>query len=284
MVIFVTVRQIPLLLNAFSITALAIGGLVLLGAVFAWVAVRSFRNLIQRLGQSVPGLLIDALKKDISSGEYARRMQEPVSLSGMDRLLAPQIQADFPELNLDEQKARAERLTRSTLEAIDAQDPARLAEHSTLYDAQVRHYLENLGDAGQRERFSGITVHRTVISDYQKQAGTCRIRFQMAVGANYAKMDRSGAIVAGHDGVTQFKAELELLYVQDRNQLPSPSIEALAFNCPNCGAPVPKLGEKTCAYCGSTIEPLNIRVWTFSGFTLSGFKSGAYLPSFLTMP
>lgn len=277
MVWITTHHPVQLLLNAFSITALAIGGLVLLGAVFAWVAVRSFRNLIQRLGQSVPGLLIDALKKDISSGEYARRMQEPVSLSGMDRLVAPQIQADFPELNLDELKARAERLARSTLEAIDAQDPARLAEHSALYDAQVRHHLENLDSAGQRERFSGITIHRTVISDYQKQSGTCRIRFQMAIGANYAKMDRNGTIVAGHDGITQFKAELESLYVQDRDQLPSPSIEALAFNCPNCGAPIPKLGDKTCAYCGSAIEPLNIRVWTFSGFTLSGFKNGAFL-------
>jgi len=195
----------------------------------------------------------------------------------MDRLLAPQIQADFPELNLDELKARAERLARSTLEAIDAQEPARLTEHSALYDAQVRHYLENVQDAGQTEHFSEITIHRTVISDYQKQSGTCRIRFQMAVGAEYRKLDRGGTILAGHHGVTQFKAELESLYVQDRNQLPSPSVEALAFNCPNCGAPVPGLGEKTCAYCGSAIEPLNIRVWTFSGFTLSGFKNGAFL-------
>lgn len=277
MVWITTHHPVQLLLNAFSITALAIGGLVILGAVFVWVAIRSFRNLIQRLGQSVPGLLIDALKKDISSGEYARRMQEPVSLSGMDRLVAPQIQADFPELNLDELKARAERLARSTLESINIQDLTGLTEHSALYDAQVRHHIENLDSTGLRERFSGITIHRTVISDYQKQSGTCRIRFQLAVGANYRKMDRNGTIVAGHDGITQFKAELESLYIQDRDQLPSPSIEALAFNCPNCGAPIPMLGDKTCAYCGSAIEPVNIRVWTFSGFTLSGFKNGAFL-------
>ena len=257
--------------------AIILGGVALLVFVLVLVAVRSIRMMLQRLSQSVPAMLMNELKKDLESGDYARRMQEPVSLSGMDRIYGPQIKADFPELNLDELKTRAERLARTTLLSIDAQDPSLLSESAELYGAHVRHYIENLQNLSQQERYSEITIHRSVISDYQKDAGTCRIRFQTAVGARFRKEEADGRIVSGQDGITQFKAELEALYVQDRDQLRSQSIEALAFNCPNCGAPVPALGDKTCDYCGAAIEPLNIRVWTFSGFTLSGYKGGAFM-------
>lgn len=256
---------------------LIFGGVALLVLVLVLVAVRSIRLMLRRISQSVPAMLMNELKKDIESGDYARRMQEPVSLSGMDRIYGPQIKADFPELNLDELKTRAERLARTTLLAIHMEDPSLLSESAELYSAQVRHHIDNLQSLSQKERYEEITIHRSVISDYRKDAGTCRIRFQIAVGARYRKLAEDGRILAGQDGVTQFKAELEALYVQDRDQLRSQSIEALAFNCPNCGAPVPALGEKTCDYCGAAIEPLNIRVWTFSGFTFSGFKNGAFL-------
>ena len=35
---------------------------------------------------------------------------------------------------------------------------------------------------------------------------------------------------------------------------------ALAGN-PNCGAPITALGAKSCAYCGTAVEPLNLRAW-----------------------
>jgi len=263
-------------LNALATAGLVIVGLIALGALFTWVLIRSYRNLVKRISSSVPSLLFNELKQDIESGDYERRMQEPVSLSGMDRIYGPQIQADFPELNLDELKNRAEQMARTTLTAIDSENPGVLSESSELFVAQVKAYLDKLRDVGQKEHFSEMTTHRTVISRYVKQSGTCRIQFQLAMSASYQKTDAKGKTIEGHDGITQFKFELEALYVQDLGQLESQSISALAFNCPNCGAPVPSLGDKACKYCGSAIDPLNIRVWTFSGFDINDFKSGAF--------
>ncbi len=258
-----------------------IGGIVLLVLIVALVAVRSIRTMMRRLRQSVPAALMQELRKDIESGDLARRLQEPVSLSGMDRIYRPEIQADFPELNLDELSGRARQLATTTLLAIDAENPGLLSESAPLYSAQVRHYIENLQSLGKRERYDGITIHRQVISDYRKDAGTCRIRFQLAVGARISREGADELDRMDVGGITQFKCELEALYIQDRELARSGAVDALAFSCPNCGAPVPALGEKTCDYCGSAIEPLTIRVWTFSSFSLSGFISPDFLIRFV---
>lgn len=41
---------------------------------------------------------------------------------------------------------------------------------------------------------------------------------------------------------------------------------AVGTTCPNCGAPVKNLGAKKCEYCGSYIEPVNIKVWKLQNF------------------
>ena len=38
----------------------------------------------------------------------------------------------------------------------------------------------------------------------------------------------------------------------------------MALNCPNCGAPLNRLGAKVCEYCGTPIVEFNIKVWNFS--------------------
>ena len=39
-----------------------------------------------------------------------------------------------------------------------------------------------------------------------------------------------------------------------------------ALQCPNCGAPVKKLGAMYCEYCGSAVTPINLKVWTLHKF------------------
>lgn len=50
----------------------------------------------------------------------------------------------------------------------------------------------------------------------------------------------------------------ELLYVYD----PGLSGAAASVICPNCGAPVEKLGAKQCRYCGSVLHVSGIMAWT----------------------
>lgn len=257
------------LLGGSVTTLIIIGVIVVGGGLLAFAVIRIVKSLLLNVSRSLPFELLNSLRKDVESGEFARRAQTPVSLSGMDKIYGPQIQSDFPELNLDELKQRAERLAYSTLHVIDTEDLTGLSEAGDLYRSQVRHYLASLQSLGQHERYANVMIHRTVIANYVKQKGTCRIQFQSAVGAEYQKLDADEQVIAGHAGLTQFKFELEALYIQGGVLLDSHDLEALAFNCPNCGAPVPMLGDKVCQYCGSAIEPMNSRVWTFCRFERS---------------
>lgn len=41
---------------------------------------------------------------------------------------------------------------------------------------------------------------------------------------------------------------------------------AVGTTCPNCGAPVRSLGAKKCEYCGSYVEPVNIKYGSCRAF------------------
>lgn len=248
---------------------IVIGVLILTGSIITFAVVLAARRHLRRLQGALPVALLGRLQQELTSGNINLQNQEPVSLSGMDRVFAPQIQADFPELNLEELKRRVERLAITTLTAINSQDAGQLSESHELYLAQVKQYLKRLKALGQREQYSEVTVHRVVISDYRKDQGTCQIRFQLAVGARYRRTDQSDRLLAGQDEITQFSVSIEALYVQDKDHPGMLLPEALAVNCPNCGAPVASLGDRRCAFCGSAIEPINNKVWTFSRFERS---------------
>lgn len=259
----------PVCLNAVTTAGIVIGVLVLAGAILVFAVILAIRGHLRRLQSALPAALLGQLQQKLAAGVLNNQGQEPVSLPAMDRVFGPQIQADFPELNLAELKKRAERLAHSTLAAIDAQDTRLLSEPHELYLTQIRQSIEKLKSLEQREQYSDITVHRSVIADYRKDQGTCRIQFQLAIGARYRKIDQSGQMLAGRDEISQFSVGIEALYVQDKDHPGLLYPEALAVNCPNCGAPIASLGDRRCAFCGSAIEPINNKVWTFSRFERS---------------
>ncbi len=47
------------------------------------------------------------------------------------------------------------------------------------------------------------------------------------------------------------------------------SATGIGVTCPNCGAPITSLGAKRCEYCGTAIEPLNLRVWKINAIRLA---------------
>ena len=240
---------------------------ILVSLLLVFALIRVARNFMQQLRSSAAATLLDAVRQDVASGDFARRLQQPKSLSGMDAVYGPQVARDFPELNLDELKKRAERLAYTTLEAISSENFDILSERSELYNARLTSYLAGLQSVGDREQFSDIEIQRIVLADYQKKAGTCRLGFELAIAAVYSRIGPDGRVVAGSQGAMPFKGTIDALYIQDPSLVGKPELMALAYNCPNCGAPVDTIGSRQCRYCASPIEPLNIRVWTFSDFS-----------------
>lgn len=190
--------------------------------------------------------------------------ETPKSVSGMTRLMEPQIMRDFPEFSWDEFKHKAENMLVSALLAISANNPERLVEASEDIKKQVSNIIEDNRAHNMRENYSDIEIHQTEIANYQKREGKCIITIQTAIGYLYYKM-RDGKLIDGSkDRKTQTKYNMELVYIQDVDSAKLDS--AVGTVCPQCGAPVKVLGAKYCEYCGSGIVPLNIKVWSLHKF------------------
>lgn len=215
--------------NSFKVVLIATA-VLLMGLLVAQIRRRTRRFL-----NSAEVCLLRELVRSAQAGELQQEDQ-PKSLSGMTSIYLPQILRDFPEFNWEEQQAAVE--------------------------AKVKLFLE----AQNVEAAGAVRIHRTVISRYQKYGGTASILCETA--AEYWPQAENGHVCGGvyrkqePQKMTQvYKKQTvcaaELLYVYD----PGLSGAAASVICPNCGAPVEKLGAKQCRYCGSVLHVSGIMAW-----------------------
>lgn len=250
------------------------GRLIFVGcvALFLYLKIQKFRR--SELGQIAGELL-----RDIRSGEGVVSEEEiartPKSVSAMDSVYLPNIMKDFPEFNWAEWKLRVQNVVMRYMQALDEGNTSILAEYPAVRkkaEAEIANRRDTSDESqsgSQRSRalsagenrttkpnpkcaetapteYKNRRVYRTVIRRYDKTKGLCTIHTETS-----ASYDASGK-------THQTVYDVDLIYVQDAEQLDG---AMLGYSCPHCGAPVTKLGAKTCAYCGSALEPINIRVW-----------------------
>lgn len=202
--------------------------------------------------------------------EYAATPKSVASATG---LYLPGIMKDFPEFHLDEMRERSDNVLRSYLRSIDEDNAALLTEGTNELKNKLEMKIEMLRNEGCREHFERIKLHRTEIYKYRKDKGRCSIVFQTAA-EHVHYVDRDGQLRSGRkDRLEQAKYNVEVSYIQDRDMVEDLGDSGKALNCPNCGAPLPSLGAKKCAYCDSPVVEFNIRTWNFSDVELCSSAS-----------
>ena len=186
--------------------------------------------------------------------------ETPKSVSGMTRIFEPQIQKDFPDFNLVQFKNKAENMLISALQAISAGNVSLLRETSNELTEQVRNQIQAHAAEGVTETYRQIHIHRTEITNYVKREGKCIITFQSAVEYFHYK-EKEGRVTDGDkERKQQTKYNIEVMYIQ--NEKLAKLDNAVGTTCPNCGAPIVKLGALYCEYCGTAVTPINLKVWT----------------------
>ncbi|MCM1065554.1 MAG: zinc ribbon domain-containing protein [Eubacterium sp.] len=244
-----------------------VGTIVILALALAvmgggYVAYRNIRDKIRTFTRLAFGS--DTIKGSFENMDREAEIT-PKSVSAATKLYLPQILRDFPEFHYDEMKNRAENVLTGFLSGIDEKNPARLPEGVT---SELREKLQlkigALDNEDAEEHFRNIKIHRTEIRTYRKLKGRCSIIFQSAVQYNHFKK-RDGEVTAGaEERLEQGRYNVEMIYIQDRDLVENQADSGLAMNCPNCGAPLPRLGAKKCLYCDTPIEEFNIKIWHFS--------------------
>lgn len=245
---------------------LAISGLIvvlvlfLISAAVVYGVYSKIRNSVQSYSNMLFGTTnpMEGMKK-----VELENAGTPKSVASATSLYLPQIMKDFPEFHYDEMKSRAENVLISYLRCVDTANASNLTEGMEELKESLRMRIVMLQNSGQKEHFQNINIHRTEISQYRKEKGRCSVVLQSSVEyIHYIEQD--GKIIKGHDDLKeQSRYNIEIVYIQDRDVVENTEDSGLGLNCPNCGAPLPGLGAKKCAYCDTPVVEFNIRIWNF---------------------
>lgn len=227
-----------------------------------WIAYRKISGRVREISRMAFGT------DDIAEG--FRQMEKeaevtPKSVAAATNLYLPQIVRDFPEFHYNEMKNRAENMLMGFLRGIEEGNVGSLPDGATSeLKEKLRLRAEELQARGLKEHFADMRIHRTEIRNYRKSKARCSIVFQSSMQYHHYT-EKDGVVVKGSaERLEQSRYNVEMIYIQDRDLVENLSDSGLALNCPNCGAPLPKLGAKKCIYCDTPILEFNIRIWHFS--------------------
>lgn len=245
--------------NLVAIIIILVLLLILAGVIYG--AYVKIRNKVRNLSNVMFGT--DSLVKGFQNLETEEAIT-PKSVSSATNLYLPAIMKDFPEFHYDEMKTRAENVLTSYLRSIDAQNSSLLTEGTNELEEELEMRIQMLQNQEQWEHFENIKIHRTEINQYRKTKGRRSVVLQSAVEyINYVEKD--GKILRGRkDLQKQTKYNVEVSYIQDQEMVENLGDAGLGLNCPNCGAPLPGVGAKKCAYCDTPVVEFNLRIWNFT--------------------
>lgn len=162
----------------------------------------------------------------------------PKSVSGGDSIFLPQVMKDYPQFNVDLAKSVVENCIRDIFNSLHS---GSMTEFKSKYNEKVYSQCEMFLRKYGAISVTGLRVHRTAIAKYAKLYGTSTIKFQTAF--QYEKSDKNG------HRTMQERFETEYTFkTTDKD-----GANNAAIRCNYCGAPVERLGIKTCKYCGNEV-------------------------------
>lgn len=206
--------------------------------------------------------------------------ETPRSLHAMTSMILPAIQRDFPEFDYESFRAKAENMLRAYFNSIESKSTKELESVSATDNIKdkVNGIISDLDSMGRTQHYDEIVIHRTEISNYERRSGCCVITLESAVGCYDFITDEAENVVGGDKTLKQQKVySEELVYIQDPDKIREAGYyHSISLSCPNCGAPVKKIGTKFCEFCGSGVKEINIRSWSFNTIKELGSQTKKY--------
>ncbi len=193
--------------------------------------------------------------KEIIRDAKLEDFETPKSLSSMDSIYLEQIRKDFPDMNINELKRESERIILDTFQAIEK------GNISIIPVGKIRSFVRKKisENKGKKVQYKNFKIHKTVISKYERKDGIATIYFGSSFEYIYVN-DQD-------EYKKQDRARLEFIYVFDMEKV-SHNKKGFSLSCPNCGAPIRNLGEKTCSYCNGYIVDVVKRCWVCNDLKL----------------
>lgn len=214
-----------------------------------------------KLKRSLKQAGVKDLFKEIKQSTYEIKNNEK-SISGMTSLLEPRILKDFPNFNKNELFTLCEKNLRLIFDSIENKNVDGLSSMPLLSDT-VSKFIEDIKEENKEIDYANIVFHKFAIKNYEKKDGAATIEISTSLKYSYKEMKNSKILV--NEDLVQTRYNCKFIYVYDVKNFNKSEL-VFGINCPNCGASINKLGVKSCSYCHSHIEDVNLKAWQMSSF------------------
>ncbi|MBR2241329.1 MAG: hypothetical protein IJ890_08145 [Clostridia bacterium] len=204
--------------------------------------------------------IVNAAKnvKDIERQEYMREK----NVSGMTKVLEPAILRDFQDFNKDFLFSKVEKNLLKIFNAIEEKSVEAIRNDNDLIYmySTIRDKVQDIKNNNINIKYDDVVFHRHAIKDYLKSAGKATVTLSTTLEYYYSDDSNKAKNKKFSDLKRQTRYTTQFVYVYDETKFKYNQM-AHTISCPNCGAPLGKLGEGNCQYCGTYIKPINLKGW-----------------------
>ena len=201
--------------------------------------------------------------KDIEKQEYTRRKD----ISGITKLIEPVIIRDFGDFNKDLLFNKVEKNLMKIFNALEEKSVDDIRRDSDLiymYSA-IRDKVQDLKNSKINVKYDDVVFHSHAIKDYSKSPGKATLVISSTLEYYYSN-DNDKKSKKFEELKKQTRYTTEFVYVYDETRFKYNQM-AHTISCPNCGAPLGKLGAGNCQYCGTYIKPINLKNWSMVSYS-----------------
>lgn len=233
-------------------------GVALAIGIIIFIVYCKFMSFVNNIGISKGDL-----KSMIEESEYEAKYRKK-SISGMTSILMPRIIADFPNFSQSELFTKVETSLNLIFNSLSKKEVKKSAD-LTIIKHNLEEQIIDLKDNKIDLLYDEIVFHNHAIKDYKKDEGVLTIKVQTSLEYYYEEKKNGVIKVKRKDYKKQTSYTTEFIYVYNPDKYLD-SVDLLGVHCPNCGAPVKSLGHKSCAYCSSGLEDINLKSWFISSY------------------
>ncbi len=244
-------------MNLLIFFAIIIGVIIFLSLMFVNLKLKLL-SFLRKLGFSN----LDSLINEIKKGEIEAKTNKK-HVNGMTKLLLPKITKDFPNFSESELYTKVETSLLAIFNSIENKKLDKCDE-LILVREKLKKEIEDYKTNNINIRYDDVKFHEHAIKYYTNKNGAMNISISSSLEYYYTK-EKDGKVIEKSDYKVQNRYTTEFIYVFDPN-VAVKNQALIGINCPNCGAPVKKLGHKKCEFCGSSLEDINLKSWHISSY------------------
>ena len=244
--------------NVFGVGAAVFIGIFLAVVAAGAIAFQVIRKKVKKVSRSLFGTsdvkrIVDEFKQQ--EVEYENT---PKSVSGMTKLLEPQIRRNYADFQWNNFRKQIEDTLKNYLTAWMKADAYRLGNATVRMQENLQSLIQKDADKGVELHITDIRFHQTELMNYTRMAGKDKISAQTSLECYFYKTQGNEVVQGSKQHKLQTRFSMDFLFVLDATA--TEFTDHAITECPNCGAPIVKVGM-ICEYCGSPVNPKSVERW-----------------------